>query len=155
MEELSWSMTSIIGLSSSYTKERWLLSWGNGSFPSSPLPLSRTWKQNSVQDRDKGFLTGNWVSRWWMAVDKTLYASELSLWSFSGRQLELPFHIALRRHAPEFQQFIHVHKNLNTVPDVIHWSTGVVINFKDWKPHKNMLCLISKMLLTEVTDLLK
>lgn len=108
MEELSWSMTSIIGLSSSCTKGGQLLSMGKWILPTHPIALVQYMKQNSLQDSDKGFLTEKWVPRWWMAVDKIPCDSEFSLSIFSGRWLELQFHVVLKKHGLEFQKVAHV-----------------------------------------------
>lgn len=114
MDELSWSMTSIIGLSSSCTKGGQLVSMGRRILPTHPTAFVRYMKQNSLQDSDKSFLIEKWVPRWWKVVDKIPCDSEFSFSSFSGRRLELQLHIVLKRHGLELQKVAHVREDLNT-----------------------------------------
>lgn len=150
MEELSWSITSITGLSSSCERGGGYSPWENESFPPRTPPRLYT-KQNCLQDT-MSFSHRKGRAKTAKGTDDTPRASELSLSSVRGRSFRL-LDVAQKSHILEFQKHKHAPKNLNLGAGRHSLQcVCVVVNFRERKPHGTMLCQASKVLLTEVTD---
>lgn len=128
--------------------------WEQESFPPSPPPRSSTRSRSAYKMVIRVFSQRSECQdggRYWIRLPALLSGA----FQVSGEDNQSS-HFTLHRKARRLN-FSNAHECAGIwtpAPDTIHWSGYVFVNFQEQKPHKPGLFQTTKMLLTDVTNLL-